>query len=47
MQAESMGLPHYPILYVPQSYITHSPEQVRALAEASVAEVLPRLLVVD
>ena len=47
MQAESLGMPQYPILYVPQSYITHTPEQVRALAEMCVAEVLPRLLVAD
>jgi hypothetical protein len=47
MQAASLGLPEYPILWVPQSYITHAPEQVRALAEASVEEVLQRLLVVD
>ena len=47
MQAEALGMPHYSILYVPQSYITHTAEQVRALAEACVAEVLPRLLVAD
>lgn len=45
MQAESLGLPQYPILCVPQNYITHTPEQVRALAEAHVEEVLQRLVV--
>ena len=47
MQAESLGMPQYPILCVPQSYITHAPQQVRALAEACVEEVLKRLLVAD
>jgi hypothetical protein len=47
MQAESLGMPQYPILCVPQSYITHTPQQVRALAEACVEEVLKRLLVAD
>jgi Flp pilus assembly protein CpaB len=47
MQAEALGLPHYPLLCVPQAFITHTPEQVRALAEACVEEVLKRLLVAD
>jgi hypothetical protein len=47
MQAESLGMPHYPLLCVPQNYITHLPEQVRALAETSLEEVLQRLLVAD
>jgi Flp pilus assembly protein CpaB len=47
MQAASLGMSQYPILGVPQAFITHTPEQVRALAEASVEEVLKRLLVVD
>jgi hypothetical protein len=47
MQTASLGLPGYPILCVPQQYITHTPEQVRALAEGCVEEVLTRLLVED
>ncbi len=47
MQAESLGMPQYSILCVPQAYITHSPQEVRALAESCVEEVLKRLLVVD
>lgn len=47
MQAESLGMPQYPILCVPQSYITYSPEEVCALAETSLEEVLKRLLAVD
>ena len=44
MQTASLGMPDYPILCVPQSYITHTPEQVRALAAGCVDEVLTRLL---
>jgi hypothetical protein len=47
MQAESLGMRQYHLLCVPQSYITHAPQEVRALAEASVEEVLKRLLVAD
>jgi hypothetical protein len=47
MQAESLGMRQYPLVCVPQSYITHAPQEVRALAEASVEEVLKRLLVAD
>jgi hypothetical protein len=47
MQAESLGMPQYPLLCVPQSYITHTPPQVRALAEACMEEVLKRLVVAD
>ena len=47
MQAASLGMPEYPILCVPQSYITHTPQQVRDLAHACVEEVLKRLLVAD
>jgi Flp pilus assembly protein CpaB len=47
MQAQSLGMPQYPILCVPQAYITHPPQEVSALAEACVDEVLKRLLVVD
>jgi hypothetical protein len=47
MQAASLGMPQYPILCVPQSYITYTPEQVQALAGGCVEEVLQRLLVVD
>ena len=45
MQAAVLGMPHYPILCVPQSYITQSPPEVRVLAEACLEEVLKRLLV--
>jgi hypothetical protein len=47
MQAASLGMPQYPLLCVPQNYITHAPEQVRALAGTHLEEVLKRLLVVD
>lgn len=47
MQAASLGMPQYPILGVPQAFITYTPEQVRALAESCVEEVLKRLLVAD
>lgn len=46
MQAESLGLPRYPILCVPQQYITQTPEQVRTLAGACLEDVL-QCLVVD
>jgi hypothetical protein len=45
MQAESLGMPQYPLLCVPQSYITTPPATVRVLAEAALEEVLKRLLV--
>jgi hypothetical protein len=47
MQAESLGMHQYRFLCVPQSYITHAPQAVRALAEAAVEEVLKRLVVAD
>jgi hypothetical protein len=47
MQAESLGMRQYPLLCVPQRYITHAPQEVRALAEACLEEVLTRLLVAD
>jgi hypothetical protein len=47
MQAAALGMPAYPILCVPQSYITHTPQQVRDLADACLEEVLQRLLVAD
>ena len=47
MQAESLGMRQYPLLCVPQRYITDTPQEVRALAETSVEEVLQRLLVAD
>jgi hypothetical protein len=47
MQAESLGMPQYPLLSVPQHYITDAPEQVRGLAEIALEEVLKRLLVAD
>jgi hypothetical protein len=40
-------MPEYPILCVPQSYITQTPQQVRDLADGFVEEVLRRLLVAD
>jgi Flp pilus assembly protein CpaB len=39
MQAESLRMPEVPIITVPQEYITHAPDAVRALAEARVEEV--------
>lgn len=47
MQAASLGMPEYPILCVPQSYIIHTPQQVRDLADACLQDVLQRLLVAD
>jgi hypothetical protein len=47
MQAESLGMPQYSILCVPQSYITYAPQAVRALAEAALEEVIKRLVVAD
>jgi hypothetical protein len=47
MQAAALGMPEYPILCVPQSYITQTPQQVRDLADGFVEEVLRRLLVAD
>ena len=44
MQAASLRMPDYPILSVPQNYITSTPEQVSAYADASLEEVLKRLL---
>jgi hypothetical protein len=45
MQAESLGMSQYPLLCVPQRYITATPEAVRELAEAALEEVVKRLLV--
>ena len=45
MQAESLGMAQYPLLCVPQRYITDTPQEVRALAEAALEEVLKRLVV--
>jgi hypothetical protein len=47
MQAESLGMPQYPLLCVPQRYITDTTQAVRALADASLEEVLIRLVVTD
>jgi hypothetical protein len=47
MQAKSLGMHQYPLLCVPQNYITHAPQAVRALAEAALEEVLKRLVVAD
>jgi hypothetical protein len=44
MQAAALGMPQYPILCVPQSYITQSPSEVGVLAEGCIEEVLTRLL---
>ena len=43
MQAASLRMPDYPIISVPQHYITSAPDEVRAMAEASVEKVLKRL----
>lgn len=44
MQAESLRMPDVPIITVPQEYITHTPDEVRILAEARVEEVRQHLL---
>lgn len=44
MQAASLRMPDYPIISVPQNYITCTPEEVRGLAEASLEEVLKRFM---
>lgn len=44
MQAASLRMPAYAIVSVPQNYITSTPDEVRALAEASLEEVLKRLM---
>ena len=44
MQAASMRLPDIPIVSVPQHYITNTPEQVRALADSCVEDVLKYLV---
>lgn len=47
MQSAALGMPQYPLVCVPQRYITSTPEDVRALADASLEEVLKGLLVVE
>jgi hypothetical protein len=47
LQAESLGLQQYPLLCVPQHYITDTPQAVRALADTALEEVLKRLVVAD
>ena len=44
MQAAALRMPEVPIISVPQEYITHTPDEVRALAEARVEDVLKRLV---
>jgi hypothetical protein len=44
MQATALGMPRYPLICVPQRYITSTPQDVRALAEACLDEVLKGLL---
>lgn len=44
MQAASLRMPDYPIISVPQNYITSTPDEVRALAEASLEDVLKRFM---
>jgi hypothetical protein len=44
MQAAALGMPQYPLVCVPQRYITSTPEEVRALAAACLDEVLKGLL---
>lgn len=45
MQAASLRMPDYPILSVPQNYITSTPDEVQGLAVASVEDVLKRFTV--
>ena len=45
MQAASLHMPDYALMCVPQRYITSTPQEVRALADACLDEVLARLLV--
>ncbi len=44
MQAESLHMPTYSPIGVPQDYITSTPNKVRDLAAAYLDEVLTRLL---
>ncbi len=44
MQAASLRMPDYAIISVPQHYITRTPEEVRALADACLEEVLKHLV---
>ena len=44
MQAASLRMPDYAIISVPQHYITRTPEEVRALADACLEEVLTHLV---
>ncbi len=44
MQAASLRMPDYPIISVPQHYITCTPDEVQGLAKASLEEVLKRLI---
>ena len=43
MQAASLRMPDYSIVSVPQHYITSSPDEVRAMADASLEAVLQRI----
>jgi hypothetical protein len=45
MQAAALGMPQYPLICVPQQYITSTPQDVRAMADACLDEVLKGLLV--
>lgn len=47
MQAASLGMAAYPIVCVPQSYITFSPAEVRELANAHAEEIAAHLLLSD
>ncbi len=44
MQAASLRMPDYPIISVPQDYITRTPDEVRVLANACWEEVMKRLV---
>jgi hypothetical protein len=44
MQATSLRMPEYPLISVPQHYITSTPHEVRCLANACVDAVLQGLL---
>ena len=44
MQAAALRMPAFPIISVPQHYITNTPQEVQAMAHACVDEILKCLL---
>ncbi len=44
MQAASLRMPDYPLLCVPQQYITSTPQEVRSLADNCLDDILKGLL---